>query len=108
MLAFGDRALLQVCALGRAAKQLMTSSDRQSMLTKLNTSYRFDFLPLEHRMIRRDGIWLFNIRYCGPVLTTWIGERMRMPVKYDPRNLSRVFLQGPDGQHWLPISDGHR
>lgn len=25
-----------------------------------------------------------------------------MPVKYDPRNLARIFLQAPDGQH-LPI-----
>ena len=68
--------------------------------------FLLDFLPFEHRMIRRDGIWLFNVRYWDPVLTTWIGERMRMPVKYDPRNLSRVFLQGPDGQHWpIPYAD---
>lgn len=68
--------------------------------------FLLDFLPFEHRMVRRDGIQLFNIRYWDPVLTTWVGERMRMPVKYDPRNLSRVFLQAPDGQHWpIPHAD---
>lgn len=68
--------------------------------------FLLDFLPFEHRMVRRDGIQLFNIRYWDPVLTTWIGERMRMPVKYDPRNLSRVFLQAPDGRHWpIPYAD---
>ncbi|WP_213981574.1 Mu transposase C-terminal domain-containing protein [Sphingomonas sp. dw_22] len=68
--------------------------------------FLLDFLPFEHRMVRRDGIWLFNIRYWDPVLATWIGERMRMPVKYDPRNLSRIFLQAPDGQHWpIPYAD---
>ena len=68
--------------------------------------FLLDFLPFEHRMVRRDGIQLFNIRYWDPVLATWAGERMRMPVKYDPRDLSRVFLQAPDGQHWpIPYAD---
>jgi putative transposase len=60
-----------------------------------------DFLPFEHRMVRREGIHLFNIRYWDPVLSTWIGEHLRFPVKYDPRDLSRVFLQAPDGEHWV-------
>lgn len=68
--------------------------------------FLLDFLPFEHRVVRRDGIWLFNIRYWDPVLATWIGERTRMPIKYDPRDLSRVFLQAPDGQHWpIPYAD---
>lgn len=68
--------------------------------------FMLDFLPFEHRMVRRDGIQLFNIHYWDPVLTTWFGDRLRMPVKYDPRNLSRVFLQAPDGQHWpIPYAD---
>lgn len=68
--------------------------------------FLLDFLPFEHRMVRRDGIQLFNLRYWDPLLTSWIGAKMQMPVKYDPRDLSRIFLQAPDGQHWpIPYAD---
>lgn len=62
--------------------------------------FLLDFLPFEHRKVRRDGIRLFNIRYYDPVLSVWMGDDARLPVKYDPRNLSRVFVQAPGGEHW--------
>lgn len=65
--------------------------------------FLLDFLPFEYRKVRRDGIRLFNIRYWDPVLSVWTGEGTRLPVKYDPRNLSRIYLQAPGGEHW-PIS----
>jgi putative transposase len=66
-----------------------------------------DFLPFERRMIRRDGIQLFNIFYWDPVLSAWAGETKRlMVVKYDPRDLSQVYLHAPDGQYWpIPYRD---
>lgn len=64
--------------------------------------FLLDFLPFEVRTVRRDGIRLFSIRYWDNVLSSWVGEGLRMPVKYDPRNLACIFLQAPDGQH-LPI-----
>ncbi|QOT74508.1 transposase (plasmid) [Sphingobium fuliginis] len=64
--------------------------------------FLLDFLPFEMRKVRRDGVRLFHIRYWDNVLSSWVGEGLQMLIKYDPRNLSCVFLQAPDGQH-LPI-----
>lgn len=59
------------------------------------------------RQVRRDGIHLWNIRYWDNVLSPWAG-RMQSPllVKYDPRNLSRIYVRDPDGLHWpVPYAD---
>ncbi|MEG8223533.1 transposase family protein [Sphingomonas sp. HH69] len=72
--------------------------------------FLYDFLPFEHRIVRRDGIRLFNLHYWDPVLTALAGLcEEAMTVKYDPRNLSRVFLEAPDGSHWtIPYRDLRR
>lgn len=63
--------------------------------------FLFDFLPYEKRKVTREGIRIFNIHYWDSILSVWAGQSAsRMPVKYDPRDLSRVFLQAPDGKHW--------
>ena len=68
------------------------------------TRFLLDFLPFEMRMVRRDGIRMFNIHYWDDVLSLWAGQsKQRMMVRYDPRDLSRVFLAGPDGR-FHPIS----
>jgi putative transposase len=59
-----------------------------------------DFLPIERRLVRRDGISLNSIHYWSDVLATWIGEKKRMIVRYDPRDLSRVFLLAPDNHYY--------
>lgn len=59
-----------------------------------------DFLPIERRLIRRDGVALFCIHYWSDILRTWIGEREPMIVRYDPRDLSRIYLLAPDGQYY--------
>lgn len=60
-----------------------------------------DFLPFEERSIRRDGVHLFGFRYWDDVLSPWAGRLgRRLRVKYDPRDLSTVFVEGPDGAHW--------
>jgi putative transposase len=41
------------------------------------------------------------------VLSPWAG-RLREPlwIKYDPRNLSRLYVQDPDGKYWtVPYAD---
>jgi putative transposase len=66
-----------------------------------------DFLPAVPRLVQRDGIHFHQIRYWDNVLTSWAG-RLKKPlwVKYDPRNLSRVYVRDPDGKHWpLPYAD---
>jgi putative transposase len=59
-----------------------------------------DFLPLERRLVRRDGVALHGIAYWSDVLRTWIGHPEPMIVRYDPRDLSRVYLLGPDGAYY--------
>ena len=62
--------------------------------------FLIDFLPIERRLVRRDGVRLFSIAYWADVLTTWIGESVPMTVRYDPRDLSRIYLLGPDGTYY--------
>lgn len=63
--------------------------------------FLFDFLPFETRIVRRDGIRLFGLRYWDDVLSPWAGRLDRaLRVKYDPRDLSIVFVEGPDLRHW--------
>jgi putative transposase len=65
-----------------------------------------DFLPIQRRRIRREGVFLHDIAYWSDVLTTWVGEPDKMIVRYDPRDLSRIYLQSPDGPYFdLPYRD---
>jgi putative transposase len=62
--------------------------------------FLIDFLPIERRLVRRDGVSLQSVRYWSDVLRTWIGEPQKMVVRYDPRDLSRIYLLAPDGQYY--------
>lgn len=72
--------------------------------------FLLDFLPFEMRMVRREGLRVFNIHYWDDVLSLWAGQsKERRMVRYDPRDLSRVFLSGPDGRfHAIPCRDLRR
>ena len=57
--------------------------------------------PEEWRLIRRDGIQLFNIHYWDNVLSPLAGRSSKpVLIKYDPRNLSRVFYRDKNGHYW--------
>lgn len=62
--------------------------------------FLIDFLPIARRRIRRDGVALHSIAYWADVLITWIGHPEPMIVRYDPRDLSRIYLLGPDGTYY--------
>jgi putative transposase len=62
--------------------------------------FLIDFLPMERRLVRREGVFLHSIGYWSDVLRTWIGEQEHMIVRYDPRDLSRVHLLAPDGCYY--------
>ncbi|UPJ49610.1 transposase [Bradyrhizobium sp. 200] len=62
--------------------------------------FLIDFLPIARRMIRRDGVALHSIAYWADVLSTWIGHPEPMVIRYDPRDLSRIYLLGPDGSYY--------
>jgi putative transposase len=66
-----------------------------------------DFLPAVPRLIQRDGIHFHKIRYWDNILSPWAG-RLKQPlwIKYDPRNLARVYVRDPNGKHWpVPYAD---
>ena len=68
--------------------------------------FLIDFLPIERRLIRREGISLHSISYWSDVLRAWIGVPEKMVVRYDPRDLSRIYLLGPDGRYYdIPYRD---
>jgi putative transposase len=62
--------------------------------------FLIDFLPLEHRLVRREGISLNCIHYWSDALSVWIGRPQKMIVRYDPRDLSRIYLLVPDGCYY--------
>jgi len=66
-----------------------------------------DFLPGKPRLVRRDGIRLFNIHYWDSCLSPLSGRSNRpWMMKYDPRNLSRIYLQDESGKYWpIPYRD---
>jgi putative transposase len=56
------------------------------------------FLPEEERTLRPDGIHLFSLRYWSPALSPDVGRsKRRLLVKYDPRDMSRVFVRRSSG-----------
>jgi putative transposase len=71
------------------------------------TRFLLDFLPGEQRQIRRNGIRIFNIHYWDNILSPLAGRsNCRYTVKYDPRDLSRVFLRDDNGEYWtIPYRD---
>lgn len=65
---------------------------------------RLDFLPFEHRRARRDGVELFKLAYWHDALPA-IAARCstKLPVRYDPRDLSRVWLRPPGEREYLEL-----
>ena len=55
------------------------------------------FLPETRRQLLKDGIHLEKIRYWSDVLARDLGRSGEMRIKYDPRDLSRIFVRRPDG-----------
>ncbi|WP_428390972.1 Mu transposase C-terminal domain-containing protein [Lichenicoccus sp.] len=66
-----------------------------------------DFLPFEERIVRRDGVRLFGVIYQDGALAHLVDHGPgKMRVKYDPRDLSAVFVELPAGDHVrVPYAD---
>ena len=57
------------------------------------------FLPDERRRLRQDGVWLHGLPYWSNVLSADLGGPKReLLVKYDPRDISSIFIQRPSGR----------
>lgn len=56
------------------------------------------FLPEQERSLLRTGIHLFGLRYWSPALQADLARsREKLLVKYDPRDMARIFVQRPSG-----------
>lgn len=56
------------------------------------------FLPEQERTLRPTGIHLFDLRYWSAALSADVGRtQRRLLIKYDPRDMSRVFVRRPSG-----------
>lgn len=57
-----------------------------------------NFLPEQERALRPTGIHLFGLRYWSAALSADVGRtQRRLLVKFDPRDMSRVFVRRPSG-----------
>ena len=57
------------------------------------------FLPEDARTLRRDGIHFGGIRYWTDALAADVGRvKGKLLIKYDPRDLSRIFVRRPSGR----------
>lgn len=61
--------------------------------------FRISFMPFARRKLRRTGIRLFSIDFWSDALTPLIGRiDHSLVIKYDPRDLSCVWVLTPDGR----------
>ena len=70
-------------------------------------AFVLDFLPFEERVVRREGVRLFNVTYFDGALTPLLDRaNRRCRVKYDPRSMDAVFVELPEGGHLrVPCAD---
>ncbi len=70
------------------------------------TAFLVDFLPVIRRTLTRTGFVIDHIHYYADALKPWIAQRDRLPaflIRRDPRDISRIWVLEPEGQHYLEI-----
>ncbi|EXF95619.1 transposase TniA [Pseudomonas fluorescens HK44] len=70
------------------------------------TTFLVDFLPVIRRTLTRTGFVIDHIHYYANALKPWIAQRDRLPaflIRRDPRDISRIWVLEPEGQHYLEI-----
>lgn len=69
-------------------------------------AFLVDFLPIIRRTLTRTGFVIDHIHYYADALKPWIARRDRCPaflIRRDPRDISRIWVLEPEGQHYLEI-----
>jgi putative transposase len=68
--------------------------------------FRISFLPMEKRVLQRNGLQLFNLRYWSDALPALVRRDEPLLVRYDPRDLSRLYVKAPDHSYLeVPYAD---
>lgn len=90
-----------------AWNEAISDYPRRQVLDPL--AFLIDFLPFEARVLRRTGIHLNNICYWSDGFAPWIGRcEDKVLVKYDPRDLHRVFVKLGDNYLMVPTRNPGR
>jgi putative transposase len=66
-------------------------------------AFRLTFLPGQWRVITRQGVELFSLQYQSQMLYPLIRPGRRLMVRYDPRDLSQVFVETADRHIKVPL-----
>jgi putative transposase len=61
--------------------------------------FYLDFLPFEKRSVGREGLRLFNIFFWHGALARYVRDGKKHLLKYDPRDLSQIYLLESDGSY---------
>lgn len=61
-----------------------------------NNRFRCEFLPLRRRVVGREGIELFNLKYSDETLVPEVALGIQRIVRFDPRDPSHVYLERKD------------
>ena len=74
--------------------------------------FMIDFLPYEERHLTRTGFDLFRVEYSAasllPLVRAGLGRSgPRYIVRYDPRDLSRVYVLDPETNDYLEVGYRH-
>jgi putative transposase len=72
----------------------------------------YQLLPIAWRMIGHDGVNIERLRYDGDPLNKYRNRKSsyggvhqgRWPLRFDPRDYSRVFFQDPDDGGWHELA----
>ena len=68
--------------------------------------FRISFLPMEKRILQRGGLQLFNLRYWSDALPVLVRHNDPLLMRYDPRDLSKVYVKAPDNSYLdVPYAD---
>lgn len=68
--------------------------------------FLMDFLPAHRRVVGREGIDLFGLKYSHSSLAPEVNPGRDRIVRFDPRDLSRIYLELPDGRYLtVPLRD---
>ncbi len=75
-------------------------------------SVLLSFLPGAERQLSPQGISMFALHYYSPWLGVLVPERDRLgklEVRYDPRDISHVYVRDPETRLFRPVArrDGH-
>lgn len=70
------------------------------------TRFRFDFLPLQRRVVGREGIELFGLKYSSGALSQEVDLGRKRVVRFDPRDIAQVYLEQTNFKHLVvPLRD---